>query len=293
MDESNRVDDATVADQNTHEPNQLNDGTVVEPKKGPSVVTTGLMTYIRSYPRKLEVLGLLVAIISVWFLYAQIGKNTDTNKVELRGQLYDRQMRLANDMGAGDAVSTLWALAPKEVTTDEYGRTFLRLVTKDSAAINAKNAAELYHAMFDVGVFDIQSHQNGGTRESTKAVATRSDDTKTLRALYLYTQNTFYHVHNIFDYQREEIVSEAEWRVWKGLLREMHAHPMLLTVIWQGYQNHYFSRRFAQFLQEELNPDAIPPDVMDEEEFRRSREFLRAFYPEMTSKQWPDRLPDY
>ncbi len=73
----------------------------------------------------------------------------------------------------------------------------------------------------------------------------------------------------------------------------MHAHPMLLTVIWQGYQNRYFSRRFARWLQTQLCPTEVPADVSHTEAFKRDREFARFFYPEMTRPDWPDALPDY
>jgi hypothetical protein len=175
-------------------------------------------------------------------------------------------------------LSTVWALVPPQVSTEQVVPTLLPLVTSDPTALKSKSPAELYHSMFDVGVFADQS---------------RSEATQGLRRLFLYTQDEFYLVQNIFDYKHDKIVSEGEWRVWKGTIREMHAHPMLLTVIWQGYQNRYFSRRFAQFLQAEICPDDIPTDLADVEVFKRDREFVRTFYPEMARKDWSEVLPEY
>ncbi|MCA1633985.1 MAG: hypothetical protein LC802_09780 [Acidobacteria bacterium] len=176
------------------------------------------------------------------------------------------------------AFSTIWAFSPPQTSTDKRAIELLQLVTTDEAAFCARDAAELHHNMFDVAVF---------------ASKPRREATQDLRRLFLYTQTTYYHVHNSFDYQRDEIFPAAEWMTWKGLIREMHVHPMLLTVIWHSHQNRYISRAFAQFLQRELCSDEIPSDVADVETFKRDREFVRLFYPEMTRREWPNELPDY
>jgi hypothetical protein len=94
------------------------------------------------------------------------------------------------------------------------------------------------------------------------------------------------------DYKRDDILGSPEWKTWKGLLREAHAHPVLIATIWQGYQNRYFSRNFARFLQAELLR-ANPGDVVDQKTFDRDREFIRYYYPEMCEPHWADPLPDY
>lgn len=100
-----------------------------------------------AWPGKIELAKFGIAIASIGFVFFQLRANNETNKVELRGQLYDRQMRLAADMGAGDAVSTVWALTSQQVSTDQVAPTFLRLVTTDPMALNVKNPAELYHSV--------------------------------------------------------------------------------------------------------------------------------------------------
>jgi hypothetical protein len=229
---------------------------------------------------KRQAVGFLLTIVSLGFVYFQLREINHTNKVTIRGQLYDRQIQMGADMTAPDAeiLSAMWALVPSQLQPNEVARTFLSLATSDPTALKATNPAELYHSMFDLPVFADRS---------------RSKGTQLLRRLFVYTQDNFYHVHNIFDYQRDGILSQAEWRTWKGTVREMHAHPMLLTVIWQGYENRYFSRQFARWLHTELCPNEIPPDVSDIEAFKRDREFARSFYPEMTRPDWPDALPDY
>jgi hypothetical protein len=80
----------------------------------------------------------------------------------------------------------------------------------------------------------------------------------------------------------------------------MKAHPMLLTIIWHGYQYRYFSRKFGKFLKRELCcDDKGSKDDPDLEAYKRTKEFIRGkdfillFYPDMLEEKWPDALPDY
>ena len=190
------------------------------------------------------------------------------------------------ESGDNDSVlSTNWALVPYSIQGKEYGAELLQLVTSYKPAIESKNAAELYHSMFDAAVF--------GIFDTAVANDSRRNATRHLRRLFFHTQASFYHIHNAFDYNRDRILSDKEWLTWKGLIREMNAHPMLLTVIWQGYQNRYFSRNYAQFLQAELYSGTIPADVADSEVYKRNKEFVLYFYPEMTKQGWPDVLSEY
>jgi len=94
------------------------------------------------------------------------------------------------------------------------------------------------------------------------------------------------------DYKRDKILGGPEWETWKGLLRESHAHPVLIATIWQGYQNRYFSRSFGLFLQAELLR-AGPTDVRDLKTFDRDREFICYYYSAMCNAHWAVSLPDY
>lgn len=229
---------------------------------------------------KLQLAGFLLTVVGLFLVYYQLRLNNETNKVSIRGQFYDRQTAMGASVGAADAeiLNTLWALPSTQFPTDQSLNLLSPIVTSDQTALKAKNPSELYRSMFDAAVF---------------ADLSRSKNTQGLRRLFLYTQDEFYQVHNIFDYKQDGIITEAEWHTWKGTIREMHGHPMLLTVIWQGYQNRYFSRQFAQFLQTELCPDGIPTDVADVDGFKRDCQFVKSFYPEMLTKEWPNALPDY
>jgi hypothetical protein len=134
-------------------------------------------------------------------------------------------------------------------------------------------------AMHDIEVFSSPSRRNA---------------TEGLRRTFGYLQNTLYHVNNAFDATDEGILEQGEWETWKGLLREAHSHPLLLTVIWHGYQNRYYSREFAAFLQQELilslTASGQSPDYTGQP---RDREFLAQYYPAMTDKDWPLSLPCY
>ena len=233
-----------------------------------------------SFAEKLQFFGFLVAFITLMCVYFQLKENTRTNRVAIRGQLYQTEAKAADDECGidGRTLQSIWARVPHQVGGEQFGRSLLQLITTNKDALNSKTASELFHNMFDARVFANRSSCNS---------------TKDIRRLFLHAQTNLYHVHNAFDYKRDGILGEQEWRTWKGLIREMGAHPVLLVAIWQGHKNRYFSRPFAKFLQEELCPDAIPQDIADRDSFKRDREFIQAFYPEMTKKHWPDVLPDY
>lgn len=154
----------------------------------------------------------------------------------------------------------------------------LGLVSKDSIAANALTAEGLYRSIWDVSAFSDEG---------------RRKETKSLRKLFLFIQSNFYHVHNAFDYRQDNVLNPEEWKTWKGLLREMHGHPMLLAVIYQGHRNRYYSSKFAEFIQKELCSEVVPADVADREEYVQAREFIRYYYKEMFDKTWPDALPKY
>ncbi|MGC1953562.1 MAG: hypothetical protein WA970_13550, partial [Gammaproteobacteria bacterium] len=144
--------------------------------------------------------------------------------------------------------------------------------------VEARTARELYDSMFSV---------------ATLADQNRREATKDLRRLFLYIQTNLYHVHNAHDYWRDHILDDAEWITWKNLIRQMNAHPMLLTVIYEGYRNRYFSKKFGQFLKQELCDKVVPPHDPDPEGHKRGREFIGEFYPDMLADDWVNSLPDY
>jgi hypothetical protein len=222
----------------------------------------------------------IVAIIALPLVYYQLSEITKTNTVSIRGQLYQTELGPGADEARDDQqnLTTLWAQAPPNVTDHEFYATLIRLVTDDPTALKSKTAKELYHSMFDATVF---------------ADPQRRAATNALRRLFLYTQNNVYHVHNAFDYRKGGILRDEEWITWKNLVCEMNAHPMLLTVIWHGYRYRYFSRDFGRFLQRELFANSAPCGNADSDAYKRGKEFIRVFYPEMLKDDWPNELPGY
>jgi len=194
--------------------------------------------------------------------------------------LYQNEAGMAADEASDEKqnLTTIWVLVPPTVRDQEFAATLVRFVSDDPTALNAKTAGELYYSMFDAATF---------------ADPKRRAATNQLRRLFIYTQTTFYHAQVAHDYWRDGILGDQEWLTWKNYIREINAHPMLITVIWQGYRNRYFSRAFGRFLQQELCADSVPSGDADPEAYKRGREFIRFFYADMLKKEWPDALPDY
>ncbi len=111
-----------------------------------------LINWIWRQHYKRQAVGFLLTIVSLGFVYFQLREINHTNKVTIRGQLYDRQIQMGVDMTAPDAeiLSAMWALVPPQLETNEVARTFLSLATFDPTALKAAHPAELYHSMFDL-----------------------------------------------------------------------------------------------------------------------------------------------
>lgn len=232
-----------------------------------------------SFGDKLQFFGLLATVISLWFVVVQLQESTKTNKVSIRGQLYETEGSVAADEASEDSsnLSSVWAIPPADLEKQALASFLVSLGTEDATAIAAKNADELYRSIYDAAAF----------------AKDRREKTKQLRKIFLFVQTNFYHVHNAFDYQADKVLTKEEWETWKGIIREMHGHPMLLAVIAQGHRYRYYSQGFARFLQAELCSPTVPPDVEDPAEYRRAREFIRYYYPQMFESKWVDVLPRY
>lgn len=220
--------------------------------------------------------GLTIAIVSIWVLTAQIGIANHTNRVAIRGQLYQTENTLIGAEGSGEreTFATIWTVVSTEVQPDAYARSLLELVTSDSTALAAPTARDLYLALY--------------SREALADERRRSATTEA-RRLFLQVQSSVYHVHNAHDYRREGVLGPQEWQTWKGLIGEMNAHPILVSVVWHGYQHRYFSRAFGRFLKDEICNTA-PHGV---EHGTRNCTFAREYYPEMFASDWLARLPHY
>jgi hypothetical protein len=226
--------------------------------------------------------GLVTTIVNIFMLllvYSQLREISNTNKVSIRAQLYQTDMELAGEDDKDLLLKSVWALTPGGIRGPKYADMRMQMLTNDRTALKAKNAAELYHSMYDIAVFTSPA---------------RLAATEGLRRTFSYLQNTLYHVGNAFDATDEGILERGEWDTWKGALRETHNHPLLLAVIWHGVQNRYFSREFAGFLQKELYLSMTTTgDKEDRAGLERDQEFVAYFYPEMTGKDWGKGLPEY
>lgn len=225
---------------------------------------------------------LITTIVNIFMLllvYSQLREISNTNKVSIRAQLYQTELELAGEDDRDVLLKSVVALVPPGITGLAYARVRLDMLTTDQTALKSRSAGELYHAMYDIAVFSSPARRNA---------------TEGLRRTFSYLQNTLYHVNNAFDATDEGILERGEWATWKGLLRENHSHPLFLAVIWHGFQNRYYSREFAAFLQRELfSSPPYPGNPGDMAGRTRDQAFIRAFYPEMTEKDWPRSLPSY
>ncbi len=225
---------------------------------------------------KTELVGVFVAVATMIALIVQLQANNRTNQVAIRGQLYQTEFGMtAEERAADDSVlNTLWVVVPSSVSAEEYSRTVLSTITTDSQILDSTIARDLFEATMGLSAFSPE----------------RTIETARVRRLYLYVQNYLYHVHNAHDYHADEVLKDGEWETWRGLIREMHAHPMLLATIWQGYQYKYFSRDFGIFLRQEL---CGRPGEQVSEGIARGCKVAQRLYPEMFAAEWLSSLPTY
>jgi hypothetical protein len=227
----------------------------------------------QSFGDLMQVVTTILIVASLWYVSEQVRENTTTNMVAMRGQLYATENALLAAVGADD-LSALFAVVPPDVSGSHYARALLEMTTKDTRVREAATPEALYNALMGSDVLG-----DPAARERTRDG----------RAVFLYAQSNIYHMHNAFDYWRGGVLADAEWATWKGLIAEMNAHPVLLMTIWHGHKNRYFSRAFGEYLRAEICEDErFGPAVR-----ARTCEFARAFYPEMFSDSWLDRLPAY
>src|SRR5712691_4199952 len=133
-----------------------------------------------------QLLTSVATLAALFFLASQIGENKKTNKLDATSLLYQTEKDLAKDEASDKRqnLSTIWTLVPSDVTGSEFGATLLRLVTDDPTALKATSPEELDHSMYDAATLADEDHRKA---------------TQELRKLFLFTQNNFYHVHNVFD----------------------------------------------------------------------------------------------
>lgn len=218
----------------------------------------------------------LVAVISVVGLNNQLKISTGNSRVAMRSELYQTENGFFETEGADTsaALSSLWARVPPQISGPDYAIGLLRLITSDSAALAAQNAEALYHAAFDISAL-ADSNRRGATSE--------------LRRTFLQVQSMVYHVQNAFDFENDEVLTYDEWLTWKGIIGEMNAHPVLMMVIWHGYQNRYLSQEFGVFLRDEL----CNRSPYGHEHSTRNCTFAKYFYPGMFEDDWSFVLASY
>lgn len=221
-------------------------------------------------------IAIAMAAVSLFGLGNQLAISTATNRLAMRSELYQTENGFFADEGADTsaALSSLWARVPPQTVRQEYAAGLLRLITDDSTALAAPNAEALYHAAFDISALTDSS---------------RSDATSELRRTFLHVQSIVYHVQNAFDFRKDNVLTDAEWLTWKGIIGEMNSHPILVMVIWNGYQNRYLSQEFGNFLREELcGRSPYGPEYQ-----ARNCAFAKYYYPRMFERDWSLALPSY
>ena len=251
------------------------------------IVATGTVVAVAILWRRIQSLGDKVQTLvmgltagSLVLVSGQLLENNKANIAATRGQLYQKEDALSRDEreDEDEIMSITYLQVPARYQGMAYRDAILSLLDADSSVTSSESAAALVHALFDVDYF-----KDSEVRKKNKKA----------RELFLHSQEVFYHIHNAHDYWQDGILSQSEWDTWKGQIREMGANPMLLAVIWQGWQYKYFSRKFGRFLQGELCSERAPENVIDREKYERDRNFIRKFYPEMMTTEWLEWLPDY
>lgn len=228
----------------------------------------------------LHVIEILGIAISAFFILRQLKENANQNKVSMRGQLYASEGEYEKDAREDDILNAVWVKVPVEVRDTNYSYALLSVLTSDDEILKVKNVKDLYYYIWSY---------------ESMSDSTRRSKTKELRKVFLYTQSVLYLVHNAYDYTADGILNSIEWKTWKGSIRELSANPIFLCTIWQGYRYNYFSKKFAEFLQEELcslTPEGLTSKY-DSLVYFRDREFIGIFYPEMLKESWTQSMPDY
>lgn len=227
-------------------------------------------------------LGLLTLII----LVDQLRENTKTNKLSIRDQLYTAEAAYMEEGKNIDELNSIWIKVDDSIYGLDYSRNLLKILTSDSLIINSQNVRELYF-----WINGYKSFEDTITKKNSEL----------LRQFFLYAQTLIFHIHNAFDYQKEGIISTQEWTTWKGLIRDVSAHPIILVVFYDAILHKYCSQSFAEFIKEELlinSPKETDyENLLDYEfaskTFKRDTSFIRLFYPDMFSKNWGAKLPKY
>jgi hypothetical protein len=206
---------------------------------------------IRSHSDRIQLVLASFTICSLILVLLQLTENTKANLAATRGQLYATESSLARteseDEGKVSLLSSIYVTIAPTYSKEKYQAVLMGLIGGTDAALQANTANALYAQLYGYEAFrDDRDKKNAQARK-----------------VFLHLQDAFYHVHNAFDYWRNGILSEGEWKTWKGYIREIGPHPVLLAVIWNGHRNRYFSQDFARFLQSELCQRVIPPDELD------------------------------
>ena len=229
-----------------------------------------------------EVSALVATAAGLIFLVAQTSELQKASKATIRAQLYERENEFFQQEDAETRLckGTIWITLPAAVGGHEYLKDRLKPFQVAPAAIESiQSPQDLWNLMY-------------GPDQLTPRLDAPAENCS-LRRAYLYIASNLYHVHNAFDYWQDGILDAGEWRTWSGLISNIGPHPLLLVAIWDGYQNHYFSKCFAEFLQSQLCPHDAHEAAVDDPASARDRAFTRSFYAEMCSRNWAARLPEY
>ncbi len=224
----------------------------------------------------LKVLELLAIVVGLTFTIQAIERNTESNRVASREQLYASE-NIIGGREYADANTKLLSLYAKPSANvkdpKEYCRQLVEVVTTDPAILAfledknppTKQRAEIF---YDI-IFGLQSFKN------------RGDHMVEFRRMYAHCTTILAQLHAAFDFMQEGVITEEEFKTWRGYFTDIGPNPVFLVTIMTWRDQHYISRRFGELIQQELTSDPMAAKVVD------------YFYPLLRTPAFLDGLPRY
>lgn len=197
----------------------------------------------------IEVVAILLAVVGFLLTIQSVNQNTQSMKSGIRAQLYEGD-RVLNErefqnpwLNVAYLDKAEWKKSPHQYARKRLEGEFPSLV---------KNAEQV--------TLDLLDGISAG--EFPEGVAVEApQETERLRKLTSHMEAWLYHLEAAYDYRNEGIIAEGEWKTWKGWLKQMGPHPVLLMVIRSGIENKYICREFASELYKTMvaeMPENVP-----------------------------------
>jgi len=204
---------------------------------------------------------ILFLIITAATAVIALREYQNTNRVASRQQLYETEQLISSREIENPRLLELFLDPPANVTPEQYSLAMLHLTMPDTDLTGVDHVSKAYDVVWRYG-------------------SLTSDHEHFIR-VYLQAETYLYHLHNVYDYMREGVLTKDEGDTWLGLIGDIGPHPIFLTAIYAAHENDYLSENFADELRDRLMADDENVQV------------LSAFYPEMLEPTWVDKLPSY